>query len=63
MQLFFALLLGTFCKMFTIDAQSGFSVLVSATPVIHFLLGEHRGEHFDINKFCHQDFTLFLVDF
>jgi hypothetical protein len=29
--------------MFTIDAQSGFSVLVSATPVLHFLLGEYRG--------------------
>jgi hypothetical protein len=66
MQCFFMLLLGTLCMVFTIITQTGFSVIVSATPNLHFLLGEFRQEHFDFCKFCNQNYILclrFFADF
>jgi hypothetical protein len=60
MQCFFMLLLGTFCMVFTIDTQIGFSILVSATPALHFLLGEFRRVHFDFCNFCNKDSILCL---
>jgi hypothetical protein len=46
--------------VFTIANQVGFSVLVSNTPVLHFLLGEFRGVIFEFCNFCNTDYVLRL---